>query len=273
MTDKNGVKWTVKFGEEVHADIAAPRLAWALGYATDENYYVKAGKIEGVTNATDLGKCKQYIGADGMFAEARFKGKGGGKRVKGPHDKSDQTDDADWDERNNPGLPPEQLSGLLILEVMVHNWDSQPKNNRIVAVKTNSGTQTWYLVSDWGASFGQMKSKGNLMDYQKETSFITKTDADSVYFKFDDIIKGMEPVHTKIPLAHARWFGKQLDKLTDAHLRAAFQAAYASEAVYKTYAQGVPDTDSDFDSLTAEQIEGYVKAFRAKINEYKAKVQ
>ena len=53
VTDANGEKWTVKFGEEVHPDVAAPRLAWALGYEVEESYYLKAGKIEGVTTATD----------------------------------------------------------------------------------------------------------------------------------------------------------------------------------------------------------------------------
>jgi hypothetical protein len=147
VTDANGVKWTMKFGEEVHPDVAAPRLAWALGYGVEESYYVKVGKIEGIDSTTDRGRCSPYISIDGTFAQARFKGHDF-KRVKGSHDKSDLTDDADWDERKTPGMPPEQLSGLLILEVMVHNWDSQPKNNRIVKIKGPQGVEDWYIVSD-----------------------------------------------------------------------------------------------------------------------------
>src|ERR1700722_3995551 len=30
LTDSNGVKWTLKFTDESHSDVAAPRLAWAL---------------------------------------------------------------------------------------------------------------------------------------------------------------------------------------------------------------------------------------------------
>ena len=60
VTDANGEKWTVKFGEEVHPDVAAPRLAWALGYEVEESYYLKSGKIEGIDTTTDRGRCKPY---------------------------------------------------------------------------------------------------------------------------------------------------------------------------------------------------------------------
>jgi hypothetical protein len=117
-----------------------------------------------------------------------------------------------------------------------------------------------------------MRAKGSLPEYQKETSFIRSVTGDMVNLKFDDVIKGMVPVHEKIPLAHARWFRKQLDKLTDAHLRAAFHAAYANRLVYKAYAAGEAADNSAFDILTVVEIDGYVKALRAKIEEFKAKV-
>lgn len=277
MTDKNGVKWTMKFGAEAHSDVAAPRLAWALGYGVDESYYVKVGKIEGLSADTDLGKCKPFVDADGTFGEARFKRhdatskhlKGETKNKANP---KDEDIDADWDERKNPGVPPEQLSGLLILEVMVHNWDAQPKNNKIVHIANPESPVNLYIVSDWGASFGQMKSKGILSDYQKESSFIRKVENGMVLLKFEDVISGMIPVHEKIPLAHAQWFRKQLARLSDTDIRAAFQAAYATEDVNKAYTSGSVVDSGAFDALTADAINGYVKAFRAKINEFMEKV-
>ncbi len=275
VKDKNNVRWTVKFGEEAHSDVSAPRLAWALGFETDESYYIKIGKIEGVTQETDLGKCKPYIdNLSGVFSSARFKRGDGGKHVKVPAAKPGQPDeDATWDERKNPGVPPEQLSGLLILEVMTHNWDAQPKNNKIIAHDGPSGPQLWYEVSDWGASFGQMRSKGILTDYEKETSFVKSVDASTVTLKYDSSIKAMAPVHEKIPLAHAQWFRRQLEKLTDADLRAAFEAGYATEDAYKAYASGSLADNSAFNALTNGEIAGYVKAFRAKIEEFKSKVR
>src|SRR5689334_7960113 len=42
-TDSRGMKWTVKFqlpeNGEVHSEIAASRLAWALGFGVDEDYF------------------------------------------------------------------------------------------------------------------------------------------------------------------------------------------------------------------------------------------
>ena len=155
---------------------------------------------------------------------------------------------------------------------MVHNWDSQPKNNRILQVKGAQGKEAWYIVSDWGASFGQIPAKGSLSEYQKEKSFVRNVAGDTVTLNFDDAIKGMVPVHEKIPLVHARWFRKQLEKLTDAHLRAVFHAAYANRLVYKAYTEDEAIDNSMFDTLTATEIDGYVKALRAKIEEFKAKV-
>ena len=276
-TDKNGVKWTVKFGPEAHSDVAAPRLAWALGYGVDESYYVKIGKVEGISADTDLGKCKPFIDADGTFGAARFKRHDkDSKHIKGETknkaNPQDEDNDADWDERKNPGVPPEQLSGLLILEVMVHNWDAQPKNNKIVRLENADEPVNLYIVSDWGASFGQMKSKGALSDYQKESSFIRKVENGVVLLKFEAVIAGMVPIHEKIPLAHAQWFRKQLAQLTDADIRAAFQAAYAADEVNKAIAAGSALDSGAFDALTSDAIEGYVKAFRTKINEFLEKV-
>ena len=73
VTDAKGVVWTAKFGIEVHPDVAAPRLAWALGFGVDETYYVPGGTIEGVTSKTKRGKESKFVSADGTFMEARFK--------------------------------------------------------------------------------------------------------------------------------------------------------------------------------------------------------
>jgi len=70
VTDANGSTWNVKFsGEsprnnEVHAEIAATRLAWALGYLVEEHYYVGEGVIE---NAKGLRRAAGSIGTDGAI--------------------------------------------------------------------------------------------------------------------------------------------------------------------------------------------------------------
>src|SRR5215218_8341955 len=54
VTDANGAVWIAKFasqsstGTEVHSEIAASRLLWALGYFVEEHYFVANGTITGV---------------------------------------------------------------------------------------------------------------------------------------------------------------------------------------------------------------------------------
>src|SRR5436190_2179708 len=49
VKDAAGVEWTAKFApkdpllNEVHAEIAATRIMWALGFFADENYFVPSG--------------------------------------------------------------------------------------------------------------------------------------------------------------------------------------------------------------------------------------
>ena len=140
VKDAKGVKWTVKFGEEVHADTVAPRLAWALGFGAVDGYFVGTGKISGIDANTDLGREKGVILPDGAFpGGGRFK-----RREKDDEPVKDaKGNDLTWDEAHNPGVPPEQLSGLIIFEVMIHNWDAQPKNCKVYKAKTANESETW----------------------------------------------------------------------------------------------------------------------------------
>jgi hypothetical protein len=44
VRDANGVKWKVKLGIEARPEVAAARLLWAVGYFTQENYFVSNWK-------------------------------------------------------------------------------------------------------------------------------------------------------------------------------------------------------------------------------------
>src|SRR5436190_14937144 len=45
VRDVNGVLWGVKWDEEAQSEVAASRLAWAMGLRVDETYYVEKGTI------------------------------------------------------------------------------------------------------------------------------------------------------------------------------------------------------------------------------------
>src|SRR5262245_57337179 len=67
IIDANGVKWNLKFDEEVHSEVAASRIAWACGYMVEESYFIPSGKVSGVTG---LGRARKFVGSDGSFTNA-----------------------------------------------------------------------------------------------------------------------------------------------------------------------------------------------------------
>jgi hypothetical protein len=275
VTDHRKVRWTAKFGEEVHSDIAAPRLAWALGYGAAEGYYVGSGKIEGIDADTDLGREKGAILPDGTFP--------GGARFK-RHDEASEPlkdkkgADMTWDEAHNPGVPAEQLSGLLIFEVMVNNWDTQPKNCKVYRVKSKQGTENWFIISDLGATFADgPRHKFVLAGYQKDPVFIKSVSSESVELKFNGVIQSQARIHRRVPLAHAQWFRARLAGITDDEIQAAFDAAFATDGLNRAYAAGdaagiKAAREHELPAATRSEIAGFVATFRAKISEFMMKV-
>ena len=57
----------VKFGGEVHSDVFAARLSYALGYAVVPTYFVESGTIE---NVSGLKRAKFFVARDGSFRNA-----------------------------------------------------------------------------------------------------------------------------------------------------------------------------------------------------------
>src|SRR5437016_8659381 len=91
-------------------------------------------------------------------------------------------------------------------------------------------------MNDWGASFAQRPpAKFVLRDYCREQSFIKSVSADTVQFSFADAIASQAKAHQQIPLAQAQWFRKLLERLTDDEIRAAFDAAFATDAINGAY--------------------------------------
>ena len=67
VRDAAGREWVVKFGGEVHAEIAANRIVWALGYVAEEIYFLPEGIVTGMKDAAPLAK---IVAADGKFWNA-----------------------------------------------------------------------------------------------------------------------------------------------------------------------------------------------------------
>lgn len=233
VTGADGVTWDVKFGPEVHAEIAASRLVHALGYFTEEHYYVPTGRVNG---ASDLGRAAGFLAENGAFLEARFTRR----------DPSRVETDEEWTFKQNPFVGTKELSGLLILMTMLNNWDIRgAANNDVVRVTGADGPQEIrYRVGDLGGTFGRMggrlggPSKWVLADYRDE-GFIEKVEDGVVHLDYDGFDSGMD----RVPLEHARWFASLVSQLTPEQVRRAFEASGA----------------------TPEEIEGFSTKFMEKI--------
>lgn len=223
VTDAAGVRWTVKLAtvepksNEVHAEIAASRIVWALGYFVDENYFVRAGQITGATN---LKRAAELVTAEGMFRLARFERKPDGAKRAG-----------EWDIEDNRFKGTRELSGLHGLMMLLANWDLLPANTAMFRVPLSNGdTEQRYVVTDLGSTFGRMRggvreapSRWNLEDYS-ESSFLGGVVQRRLEFR--NPLMGRAPL--AIPVDHARWFANLASRLSERQIRQAFEASGAS---------------------------------------------
>ena len=67
VRDSEGTKWTVKMGVEARPETAAAHLLWAVGYYTDEDYFVPSLIVEGLP--AHLQRGQNLIGRNGAISE------------------------------------------------------------------------------------------------------------------------------------------------------------------------------------------------------------
>jgi len=227
VEDDQGVEWLVKVGDEARPETAATRFLWAMGYFTDEDYYVATLQVPGMP---PLKRHSSHISRDGTVQGARLK-----RHVKG------EKKTANWKWSENPFLETRALNGLRVLMALLNNWDLKTVNNKVYGEK---GEEVRYVVSDLGASFGRTgayttRSKGKLKDYLKDP-FIKRRSDGTVDFVmrtkpgwpiktfrghyYRERMAMAEVVHG-IPIGDARWIGQQMAKLSDEQIGDAFRTA------------------------------------------------
>ena len=69
VRDSAGRQWVAKFGEEAKPDTFGSRMAWALGYYTEINYFVPRGVIRGARASSGA---ESRSTKAGRFTAARF---------------------------------------------------------------------------------------------------------------------------------------------------------------------------------------------------------
>lgn len=231
VRDADGVKWKMKLGAEARPEPVAARFVWAVGYHTDEDYFLEEAQVTGLPEHLHRGGDK--IERGGIMRAVRLKRQQNEKKVGG------------WNWRDNRFVGTRELDGLRVMMAMIDNWDLKDVNNAVRDLKGPGGAvEREFLVSDLGASFGTTgrkisheASKGNL-DAYKKAKFIIEARPDSVDFAvpsrpeallvFDapEYVSrvNMEWIGKQIPIQNVRWIAGLLSQLTDQQIRDAFRA-------------------------------------------------
>jgi hypothetical protein len=150
VVDSNGLVWSVKQGEEVQSEIAASRLLWAAGYHQPPMYLVRHWELAGGPNP-------------GAQAASRFR----------PELPSMERI-ADWSWQQNPFVGTRPFRGLVVLNLLMNNWDLKSTNNKIYRVTdSQGGPERLYVVRDLGASFGRTRifpygTRNNVADFESQ---------------------------------------------------------------------------------------------------------
>jgi hypothetical protein len=234
VRDAAGRQWVAKFGEEARSDTFGSRMAWALGYFTEINYFVPRGVIGG---ARGLKRAKQSIDERGRFTAARFQ-----LRATSP----EYLAGVSWSWEQNPFVGTPQLNGLKVLMMLLSNWDDKDirdahRRGTNTAIYKNNGRYLFF-VDDWGGSMGHWgkvlaRSKWDCVDYYRESAEFIRGVKDG------EIEWGYRGTHTdrmtdEIRPADLRWLLRYLGRLTDTQLHAGLRASGATpdEAYFYTKA-------------------------------------
>ena len=248
VTDAAGQEWGVKWGSEVHSEVFASRIVWAAGYWVEPNYFVGAGRIDGVKG---LGRAKKYVGSNGNFTNARFELKEKGIQRK--------TKKESWSWDNNPFVGTPQLTGLRIIMMLTSNWDPKDStddtsNTQIQIVKKTGEAR--YVFGDWGATMGKWggyfsREKWDCEGYTDQTSkFVTGvTPGALVTFGYDG--KHASQMKENVRVSDVEWLLRYVGRITDAQLREGLRASAA----------------------TPEEVQCFSSAIRQRIDQLRRAVQ
>ena len=211
VRDSKGVEWGVKLGPEAQTEVVASRILWAIGYHQVPNYYLTSWKLEG--------------GPEGDPGPGRFRPEIANAKAVG-----------EWAWHENPFVHTQPYKGLIVVNLIINNWDWKTSNNRIYEVTQPDGTVARrYIVRDLGASFGKTDApaisqvlgariaqgnRNNLEDFEQQ-GFIKSVAGNRVEFDYKGIYGSV--VET-VTVGDVVWASRLLSRLSDDQWRAAFTA-------------------------------------------------
>lgn len=231
VRSRDGVEWSVKLGPEAQTEVVASRILWAIGFHQPPTYYVERWTLTG-----------QQAGPQ---PAGRFRPTLPDREVVG-----------DWSWYENPFVGSREFGGLIVVNVLLNNWDWKTSNNKIYRVSPPAnGVSRWFVVRDLGASLGKtgyvdllkwiglrrlaQGTRNDLPGFEAQ-GFITRMDGSRVEFDYDGVNDGI--VNAVTP-EDVRWTCRLLSRLSDPQLADAFRAG----------------------GYTPDQGARYVKKIKAKI--------
>ena len=226
VTDANGVRWSVKFGPEVNAETFSTRLAWAVGYFVEPDYFVGEGRIDRVG---PLARARAFVRPDGTFHDARFKRHA--EKAVATFEGEDS-----WSWVQNPFLGTKELNGLKIIVMLVSNWDNKDvrdiKRGSNTAVHQQPDGDARYLITDWGASMGKWggyltREKWDCKGFQQQTpNFLRGITGKTLAWGYSG--QHTEDFSGGIPADDLRWLLQYLGRITNDQLRIGLDASGAT---------------------------------------------
>jgi hypothetical protein len=213
VKDAEGIEWSVKTGPEGQSEVAASRILWAAGFHQPPTYYVEKWLLTGAQS--------------GPQEPGRFRPSLPNEEVVG-----------DWSWYENPFIGTRPFGGLVVLNLMITNWDWKTSNNKIYRSLDEPEATPRYVVRDVGAAFGRFTypsilrpfrlrgfgqgTRNNLADFEQQ-QFIKKVHEDGrVEFHYKGIYRD---VINSVTVADVVWAAERLAVLTDAQWQDAFGAA------------------------------------------------
>lgn len=210
VEDPRGRKWKVKIGDEVQSEIAVSRILWAIGYHQPVLHYVPRWRMTGGPKANP--------------EPGRF-------RLESDHKK-----DGDWSWENNPFVRTQPFRELLVVNLLVNNWDLATDNNRIYRMRhATDGPTRRYVVQDLGGSLAKTRwpiGGRNDVDGFESQSFIKGVTGGRVDFDYHGphraLVGDLKP-------ADVIGACRRLARLSDRQLTDAFRAAGYAEDIRQRY--------------------------------------
>jgi hypothetical protein len=199
VKDATGQEWSAKEGPEAQTEVVASRIYWAAGFHQPPTYFVAEWNLENGP-------------APRQQTSARFRPDIG--KVVG-----------DWSLHQNPFVGTQPYRGLLVLTVILNNWDIKKEQNKIYTFdRPRDGARRWFVSRDLGATFGRPRwpdgSRSNPQDFETHP-FILRFEGDRPVFPYqgrhDELLQ-------QIRRRDVRWMSERLARISDRQLADAFRA-------------------------------------------------